>query len=724
MSADRQYKLCPKCRSIYPATAKVCGLDRTELESSDAIVAGRYVKVRPLGQGGMGTVYEAWEPALKRRVALKLLNIGRDLWKYYEREAEALGRLADEHIVTVFERGHDEPYIAMEFLDGKSLDKHLAENGRIPLRTAFRLWRQAVRGVMIAHKAGIVHRDLKPANLFLTKRLDESGQPVDLVKILDFGIAILDDGEERRRANKGEQTRNIGTLGFVAPEQWQHGQATTASDVYSLGVVLLAMLTAKQSFAHPLRDIERVFSHLSTSPELLRLARDVLSDEPSQRPANAEVLLQSIGALPETRDPAHFWPDDPLSLPPSAISLGHRPALPQGKESRNHAATTAPASPALAVAAYRPPRPSGISLEQRAPSADKNKSPNSLVAAVPISPLAREHTTDGSLQALIVLDGSSSVLEAADSENETEEMRATRLPLPTPTTMPAAGAVLSTSPDEVSTDKIPQRNTETEQAASIADAAAKLAQLSKLQGARTLVMSGEPNGQAHAALTSGASAQRTLVEPTLLEEYPDNETILSGKADTRAPVSSGWNFLKNLRSRQLLDKQHRPLLVGVGVLLLLCLGLLVAALSSSPAPPAVVAVTPGPNQDGTKAAQPTQNPSEADSTKSPDTMDEKKPTTGLPTKPMVRPSANPNLKVRFFYCPGVKFDCGDRPIRALPSGARWGFEVKLRPSDVCTAERDGKTEQLTYPDVRKDAGQPDESGTYHIMRSTKSRLCL
>ncbi len=99
---------------------------------------------------GMGTVYEAWEPALKRRVALKRLNIGRYLWKYYEREAEALGRLADEHIVTVFERGHDEPYIAIEFLDGKSLDKHLAENGRIPLRTAFRLWRQAVRGVMIA----------------------------------------------------------------------------------------------------------------------------------------------------------------------------------------------------------------------------------------------------------------------------------------------------------------------------------------------------------------------------------------------------------------------------------------------------------------------------------------------------------------------------------------------------------------------------------------------
>jgi len=163
------------------------------------------------------------------------------------------------------------------------------------------------------------------------------------------------------------------------------------------------------------------------------------------------------------------------------------------------------------------------------------------------------------------------------------------------------------------------------------------------------------------------------------------------------------------------------------VLLLLCLGLLVAALSSSPAPPAVVAVTPGPNQDGTKAAQPTQNPAEADATKSPDTMDEKKPTTGLPTKPsppVVRPSANPSMKVRIFYCPGVKFDCGGRPIRALPSGARWGFEVKLRPSDVCTAERDGKSEQLTYPEVRKDAGQPDESGTYHIMRSAKSRLCL
>jgi hypothetical protein len=324
---------------------------------------------------------------------------------------------------------------------------------------------------------------------------------------------------------------------------------------------------------------------------------------------------------------------------------------------------------------------------------------------------------------MIVLDGSSSVLEAADSENETEEMRATRLPLPTPTTMPATGAVLATSPDEVSTDKIPQRNTETDQAASIADAAAKLAQFSKLQGAKTLVMKGEPSGQERAALTLGASAQRTLVQPTRIEEFSEGETIVSGKADTRAASSSGWEFLHSLRSRQLLDKQHRPLLAGVGVLLLLCLGLLVAALSSSPAPPAVVAVTPGPNQAGTKAAQPTQNPSEADATKSPDTMDEKKPTTGLPTKPMVRPPANPSLKVRFFYCPGVKFDCGDRAIRTLPSGTRWGFEVKLRPSDVCTAERNGKTEQLTYPDVRKDAGEPDENGTYHIMRSTKSRLC-
>lgn len=679
MAAEAKYKLCPQCRSIYPGTAKVCGQDRTELVLSEDIVAGRYVKVRQLGQGGMGTVFEAWEPALKRRVALKTLNIGSDLWKYYEREAEALGRLLDEHIITVYERGRDEPYIAMEYLEGQSLDRYLAEKGRLPLRTSFRLWRQAVRGVVVAHKAGIVHRDLKPANLFLTQRLDESGNPVDLVKVLDFGIAILDEGPSR--PSKGaEQTRKIGTLGFAAPEQWKQGRASAASDVYSLGVVLLAMLTGQQGFADPRRTLEKVFASFSCSPELLALTRDTLAEDPAQRPLNAEVLLQRISMLPEVKDPARFWPDEPLAAPPSIVSVGER-----RYSSDNLAPPTMLAKKKASIPSPAQP--------------DAHASPPPKPAAAP--------------------GRSEPELEPADSENETEQMRATSIPLPF-TRGPAKAEPRS---DAASTDKLPQNEAASEASASIGEAAAQLSGNQNRAESATL----PPTTADKITSQTAPTIINTPPQPAHRDESAALVTLPFLRARAQMPVSSGGEFLGALRTNPLLRKSSPLWLILGGSVISLPLILLIqrCGVAESPEKTATAPVIEKVGIPAQPSPAPPTHPEAEDGAGSrkliESTSHAASPASSKPAGG-IRSAASGPIKVSIVYCPGVTLQCG-RESAPQPANSRGTFQSKLRPSEGCRAERDGKIEQLSHKEILDQAGPPDHGGTYHIYRNQKSSLC-
>ena len=197
-------------------------------------IAG-YRIVRPLGEGGMGIVYEAQQASPNRRVALKLLRGGLldpSLLKRFEQETAVLGYLNHPGIAQVYEGGTAQvgaaaqPFIAMEFVQGEPIDRY-AQNKRLSIRAKAALMADLCDAVQHAHQKGVVHRDLKPANVLV----DERGG----IKVLDFGIARIAD-TEHGATSTGQV---VGTLPYMSPEQvsGQGGIVDTRCDVYSLGVI-------------------------------------------------------------------------------------------------------------------------------------------------------------------------------------------------------------------------------------------------------------------------------------------------------------------------------------------------------------------------------------------------------------------------------------------------------------------------------------------------------
>ncbi|MEZ4311544.1 MAG: protein kinase [Polyangiaceae bacterium] len=257
---------------------------------------GHYEVIRPLGRGGMGEVVLARDTRLGRRVALKfLLKVDRERLARFEIEARATAQLAHESIVALYDVGEHEgmPFMALEYVPGKSLSDWLKERaeaegaaaGLPPVRAA-ELMLPVANALVCAHAAGIVHRDLKPANIMLA----DSGK----VRVLDFGIAkLLDvDGapqtasdagpQDNERAATGELTeagRALGTLAYMAPEQWRSEPLDGRVDLWAVGLILYRLVTGE----HPL-------SPLSTE-DLIRVA---MLDEPMP---SVRERLPDIGPL-------------------------------------------------------------------------------------------------------------------------------------------------------------------------------------------------------------------------------------------------------------------------------------------------------------------------------------------------------------------------------------------------------------------------------------------
>src|SRR5436305_8628882 len=219
---------------------------------------GRYRILRKLGTGGMANVYLAEDEVLGRRVAIKILNdrhAGDDQFvERFRREAKNAAGLSHPNIVSIYDRGEAEgtSYIAMDYLDGRSLKELIVARGPAPVHVAIDYARQILAAIRFAHRHGIVHRDIKPHNVLV----DAEGR----LKVTDFGIA---------RAGGSQMTEAgsiIGTAQYLSPEQAKGSPVDQTSDLYSVGVVLYELLTGVVPFTGD-PPVEIAMKHLSASPE-------------------------------------------------------------------------------------------------------------------------------------------------------------------------------------------------------------------------------------------------------------------------------------------------------------------------------------------------------------------------------------------------------------------------------------------------------------------------
>src|ERR687885_2288161 len=202
---------------------------------------GRYRILRKLGSGGMANVYLAEDQELGRRVAIKILNDRHanddQFVERFRREAKNAAGLSHPNIVSIYDRGEAEGtyYIAMEYLDGRSLKELIVSRGPAPVPVAIDYVRQILSALRFAHRNGIVHRDIKPHNVLV--------DPEGRVKVTDFGIA---------RSGASQMTEAgsiIGTAQYLSPEQARGAAVDQRSDLYSLGVVLYELLTGTVPFS-------------------------------------------------------------------------------------------------------------------------------------------------------------------------------------------------------------------------------------------------------------------------------------------------------------------------------------------------------------------------------------------------------------------------------------------------------------------------------------------
>jgi eukaryotic-like serine/threonine-protein kinase len=212
------------------------------------LIGHRFRLEEQVGSGGMSTVFRAYDPALERLVAIKLMHrdisTGSDQLERFRREARAVAQLNHPHVVTVIDVGEENgtPFIVFEYVEGETLKDRIQRLGRLPIPEAIASSMQIGRALECAHAHRLVHRDVKPQNVLI----DPDGR----AKVTDFGIA-------RSLEAHGVTTTEavLGTPGYVSPEQALGQEVTEQSDIYSLGIVLYEMLTGTPPFrAETLRE--------------------------------------------------------------------------------------------------------------------------------------------------------------------------------------------------------------------------------------------------------------------------------------------------------------------------------------------------------------------------------------------------------------------------------------------------------------------------------------
>jgi serine/threonine protein kinase/Leucine-rich repeat (LRR) protein len=286
---------------------------------------GKYRVLQILGHGGMGVVFKAEDPLLRRTVAVKVmlpaLAASASAGQRFLREAQAMAAIEHDHIVRIYqvEEQRGVPFLAMELLKGEPLADRLNRESKLPLADVLRIGREIAEGLGAAHATGLIHRDIKPGNIWLEDRSHkrpacELSQPeptseplvatASRVKILDFGLARAG----AQPPGLSQPGAVVGTPEFMAPEQGRGGPVDARSDLFSLGVVLYRLATGQQPFhgADTVSTLLSVATHEPAPPlaidpdlppELSDLVMKLLEKDPTRRVASAGTVVQALQTL-------------------------------------------------------------------------------------------------------------------------------------------------------------------------------------------------------------------------------------------------------------------------------------------------------------------------------------------------------------------------------------------------------------------------------------------
>ncbi|MEW5847608.1 MAG: serine/threonine-protein kinase [Myxococcota bacterium] len=320
----------------------MCSSVTSGVDDPEGLVGSRriapYEIVEVIGRGGMGVVYRAvhlpsqWPVAIK--VVSRELTHDLEVVQRFQREASLTGKLRHPNIIRELDFGCTDDgllYLVMEYVRGCELAEVLRHGTQLPLTRALRVTVQVLHALEEAHGRGIVHRDLKPANIFL----HDAPEGPEVVKVMDFGVAKVFQGEVRDLAQLTQSGLMVGTPAYMSPEQILGEPLDGRSDLYSLGIVLYEMLAGAPPFhddtvagvmlaqtSDAPRPIGSIRADLATDHKLQAVLDWLLSKRPQDRPANAReaaAMVQLLSASGE--EIAARWPS---RMEPRVAVLGRR----------------------------------------------------------------------------------------------------------------------------------------------------------------------------------------------------------------------------------------------------------------------------------------------------------------------------------------------------------------------------------------------------------------